>query len=478
MSLFGVIGLYNLLLFFVVRRKIYLQYCLMVLGFFGHVSNYWLRADFPSFSGSLSVVTASLAMMGSLIFSKTFLQLTQRKYPRWTRIYLALIWTTGSVIVVQSCNMAIGPSALLQNLLSLIAASCALITIVVQLWSSFYLWKKERTAKLYFYTFLPIFFGAAVYTLRWFSASEGDGTLDIFDPAVAIMFGSVLLQMVLFSVVVGYTLKDLEDEKFQLQRDYASELEAEVQAQTRSLTRARDQIEQQRSDLLATNKFKNKLFSLIAHDLRNPLTSLLGLVDMLGSGDLSKKEIDDFVHYQQDRIKKLISTLDRVLRWSYAQLEGIQVRKKKVNLEEVVTENIALASEKIEAKHLKLQTAFTVVNILADRDMIDAVVRNLLGNAIKFSQEGGIIRVSTLLSGDRVELSIQDHGIGMDASWLSDLGKSEDMHVREGTAGEKGKGFGLLICRDFVQMNDGILKCESTIGEGTTFSVTLPQAAD
>ena len=474
MSLFGMIGLYNLMLYFVIRNRIYLLYCMLVVGFTSHVSLYLFTGDYYRLGSSLSVITAAFTVFSSLLFSRSFLKISAIEHPVLNKTFQVTIWLISAIIILQALNMAAGVNLRFEGIISNVAACLALISILLELSSAIILWSKQNEARLFLATNLPVFLGAAIYTIRWFMLSDTNpATSEGIDLTVYIMFGTVLLQMILFSVVIGSSLKTLEHEKYALQKNYMQQLEQEVADKTLTLQQAKDQIESVNEQLRQSSKFKNKLFSLIAHDLRAPLTSLLGFVQIVEDEEMTKQEIADFLHFQKEKIDDGIRILNRVLKWSYAQLDQVKVQKEETDLVNIVQEAISVYSSLIDSKAIRISLDMQEKQAFADTEMIATVLRNLLSNAVKFSHHKGLVSIRTELMANRVVLSIQDEGIGMPLDQLGQLNGDEKIFRQEGPEGEKGQGFGLIISKDFVEMNDGKLTCESQPGRGTTFFVEL-----
>ncbi|MEM6831741.1 MAG: HAMP domain-containing sensor histidine kinase, partial [Bacteroidota bacterium] len=250
-------------------------------------------------------------------------------------------------------------------------------------------------------------------------------------------------------------------------------LEEEVKRQTRSLMHAKEAIEAQRDKLKKVNKLKNKLFSLVSHDLKNPLQQMVGLLNLLENQMLSSDKGVILTRTMKIGLSQNITVIERLLQWSYQQLDGIQVKKEQFDIEELfheVNHELKLAQE---SKHLTIDARFEATALTADKDMMKVVIRNLLSNAIKFSHEEGHIHVYTK-RGKRVVLTIADQGIGMNPQWYESLIQSGEPVSTPGTKGEKGKGFGLLITKDFVEMNGGTMACKSEDGSGTVFEVSFP----
>ena len=226
-----------------------------------------------------------------------------------------------------------------------------------------------------------------------------------------------------------------------------------------------------------TNASKDTFFSILAHDLRNPFTVLLGLTEMLG---------EELERYTQDQLKAIIQRLHRssknvyalltnLLEWSRLERGLLTCEPRAFAVDEAVHRNILLFNPQAEQKRIRV-SCYVSAGIMANADakMIDTVIRNLLSNAVKFTESGGTIEITAHKNSHNVELIVSDTGIGMSQDALSKLFRIDQKTVQTGTAGEEGTGLGLILCKEFVEKNRGDLRVESTVGQGTTFIMSLP----
>ncbi len=228
------------------------------------------------------------------------------------------------------------------------------------------------------------------------------------------------------------------------------------------------------------NNTKDKLFSILSHDLKNAVGSFKNLSDLLHDNyeDLTETEKRDFVLMIQDSSKKLFMLLENLLTWSRSQRGLIQFSPAPHEIHKLIQKNINLIREQLKTKKITLINEVDG-DLIAyfDYSMIDTVVRNLLSNAVKFTDLEGMIIISTgSVNGqdDRIRISIEDSGIGMDKRTLNRLFRITQQKSKKGTQGEQGSGLGLIICREFVEKNGGRIWAESKLYEGTKFHFTLP----
>ncbi len=230
--------------------------------------------------------------------------------------------------------------------------------------------------------------------------------------------------------------------------------------------------------LREANFTKDRFFSIIAHDLRSPFTSILGFSRLLN------EEYNDFSNDERKMmIKQILSSteitfqlLDNLLTWAKSQLGHTSFNPESFDIEALILEaiNLAVPQAKIKGISIKL-LMLEKACVHADANMIRTVVRNLLSNAVKFSYEGGMITIEASKLKDKIKISIADTGTGIEPKTLKSLFNIEEkVCSSKGTANEKGSGLGLILCKDFVEKNGGTISVESKVGKGSTFSFTIP----
>lgn len=250
---------------------------------------------------------------------------------------------------------------------------------------------------------------------------------------------------------------------------YRQTLERKIQERTA-------RIQQQKETLEALNNIKNKLFSILSHDLRSPLVVLRSLVDVAERRLMSADNVAEVLDDVRTHLDYALPMLDQLLAWANSQLEGFRVRPEAFEPEGWLTETIALLQPAAERKQLQLYLAAApVVRVYADPSLASLVLRNLIQNAIKFTPASGEICVSARQAADRLEVEVRDTGVGMSPQDLAKV-KSSVFISRRGTNGEPGTGLGLVLCREFAQLNGGEFWIRSELGQGSTFGFSLPLA--
>jgi len=230
----------------------------------------------------------------------------------------------------------------------------------------------------------------------------------------------------------------------------------------------------QSEQLLGMNKLKDRLFSIIAHDLRGPLINLNDIIKMLNEGMITEEEFKSFVPQLSKNIGYTTGLLENLLFWSKSQLQGEVVKPIYFNLKEVSVNILHLFENTIHEKDILIDNNIPLTcKVYADKDMIQLVVRNLISNAVKFSKRGGSIKLTTRIEGNNTILCVTDTGVGISDSDQKKIFEQETFTTR-GTDNEQGTGLGLLLCKDFIEKNGGLIWVESEIGKGSKFCVRIP----
>jgi signal transduction histidine kinase len=232
--------------------------------------------------------------------------------------------------------------------------------------------------------------------------------------------------------------------------------------------------------LRRTSKAKDKLLSVISHDLRSPLISLLNLCryGMEGFERLSREELEEYFHSLFLSTKSVLHLVDNLLQWSRDQLEGRSPSPEPLNLSELIDQSIGLLSENAAYKSVDLRTDVEPeLRMEGDRTMIRSVLQNLLTNAIKFSPRGGEVTIEASASGPWITVTVADQGEGLSQEEVESLLDADTHFSRVGTAGERGAGLGVLLCKQFVEYHGGDLDIRSLPHKGTSVTVRLPRAS-
>jgi len=244
---------------------------------------------------------------------------------------------------------------------------------------------------------------------------------------------------------------------------------------------AEDHIISQNDQLHELNTTKDKFISILAHDLKNPLNSLIGLsrflLEEINGYDVDKTK--EFIQQINATSKETYSLLIELLEWSQAQQNRTSYNPQNINLHSIAAECISFLHQQASVKNIEISHHIPKeIKIFADAELVKAIFRNLITNAIKFTPTSGKIEVNAKVDRTTVEISVRDTGVGMDTKTKNTLFKIGETESREGTAQERGTGFGLLLCKEFVKKHNGTIWVESELGQGSTFSFTMPMVQE
>jgi signal transduction histidine kinase len=236
-------------------------------------------------------------------------------------------------------------------------------------------------------------------------------------------------------------------------------------------------VEQRTKELSELNATKDKFFSIIAHDLKNPFNALMGFSTLL---------IDDYDSFDDDEKKDLIQTmsdasenayklLQNLLEWSRSQTGSISWNPETIHLDKIATETIDLLQNQAMNKDITIKGIVPAnTSVYADSNMVTTVIRNLMSNALKYTPKGGEVKLFASKQGNFIEVTIEDNGIGIRKEDKEKLFRIDVNFSTNGTDNETGTGLGLILCREFVEKNGGKIWVESEEGKGSKFKFTLP----
>ncbi len=250
-----------------------------------------------------------------------------------------------------------------------------------------------------------------------------------------------------------------------------------IDSDIRNIKEAEEEIAKQRDHLKELNAAKDKFFSIIAHDLKNPFSVLLSVTEALLEGfrQMSDEEKNIAIQRIHKSANLLFNLLDNLLQWSMAQTGRLTFHPEKADLRTIVYGTVSLLRMNAENKHINLSTDIPDQSYVhADVDMIKTVVRNLLTNAIKFNAEGGKVEVTAKKKKGYYEISVSDSGIGLSKEDQEKLFRIDVKNKTIGTSKEKGTGLGLILSKEYIEKNGGSIRVESKPGKGSSFIFTLP----
>jgi two-component system sensor histidine kinase/response regulator len=227
------------------------------------------------------------------------------------------------------------------------------------------------------------------------------------------------------------------------------------------------------------NASKNKLLSILSHDLRQPFNQIIAVLDLIDQDILDFEERRDIVRELKISVEETSSMVNNLLQWSKSQFEGTKINPQVINLE-IVAKRISLELSVL----LKKKSIFLDFNIdetiylMADETQLSSIIRNVLSNAYKFSEINSVIKIYSGFSEDGKYslLKVEDTGMGMTKEQVSRIVNNENQLSMPGTNNELGAGIGMMIVQEFVDHNNGYLTVNSQLGKGTTFVIALPRA--
>jgi two-component system sensor histidine kinase/response regulator len=283
-----------------------------------------------------------------------------------------------------------------------------------------------------------------------------------------------------FILIVVAVLAVLALVNYQRQRFFGKELKQKneiIEKNSASLDQLNKEISNQNLMLEEDNRTKNKLLSIISHDLRSPLVNTKGVLNLVNQGMVPPDEADRLLQLLETQYLGTTSLLDNLLFWIKGQMEGKAVEKVKIGLYNLVKnleeeQRMPLVKKKIELRN----NIDRNISIVTEKEMIRIVCRNLISNAIKFTNENGFIELSSRVEDDCLYLTVKDSGIGMTQQAIEKV-NTKQYYNTAGTAFEKGSGFGLMLCRDLLTKNGGDLIIASEPGKGSEFTIKMPYSS-
>lgn len=245
------------------------------------------------------------------------------------------------------------------------------------------------------------------------------------------------------------------------------------------LLAAHNELKQKNEQLGELNASKDKFFSIISHDLKNSFGALLGFAELITENIelYTKDKIKSLVSKMRSTAENLYALLENLLTWSRIQRGVIECSPQLLDLSHIMAHNIDLFVPEAERKEITLKNTIQEKTfVYADYSMVDTVIRNLISNALKFTSSGGSVNISSIEHDEHYQaISVSDTGVGIPEDILPKLLQIDTFYTHAGTAGEKGTGLGLILCKELVEQNSGRLWATSEVDRGTTFTFTLPK---
>jgi ligand-binding sensor domain-containing protein/signal transduction histidine kinase len=336
-------------------------------------------------------------------------------------------------------------------------------------------WQEADNRRVAYYTNLP----AGEYIFR-VKATNEDGIWSEEEASFKIIqqayfYENAWFKVALFSLAAlllvllyFWRTRQLRLENFKLERL--------IVERTNDITTQKEAIEHQKEELSRLNQLKDKLLSVLSHDLRQPFSSISGLLALLREKQIDQKEFQHFSKELNQQVKWQVHMLDNVLLWTRNQLKGLEIMPVSISLYQTVEEILILYRSQANFKNITIENkVLSETVIIADADILHLVLRNLIGNAVKFTPINGLISITTRYTGGYYQIEVSDNGIGIVKAKLDKLFITFQDNPERGTSNEKGSGLGLALCREFIEACGGRIWAESRPGHGSRFIFTLPE---
>ncbi|RZK42279.1 MAG: tetratricopeptide repeat protein [Pedobacter sp.] len=239
-------------------------------------------------------------------------------------------------------------------------------------------------------------------------------------------------------------------------------------------------ISNQKAELEKMSKVKDRIFSVVGHDMRTPVNSLISFMDLLEAGEINQQKLNRYASQLKNTLSHTSGMMENLLSWASSQMQGFRPIIEEFNLRECANEVLEILIEVAEKKNIRIENRIDPSDFCqADRNMTSLVLRNLVANAIKFTAKNGEIILSSEVILGNLRISVTDNGVGLTEDQvvtINELGFDENTGSTLGTDNERGTGIGLMLCRTFTQLMNGSLIVRSVLGQGSKFTLTLPKA--
>lgn len=284
----------------------------------------------------------------------------------------------------------------------------------------------------------------------------------------------VAIGVVFVVVILALKLFQSRQKQWQANRLLAFQ-KLDLEKKNEAIKAQNEAISSQSFQIQEANKLKDRLFSIIAHDLRNPVIALRNSIDILDPDILQKEELVFIKEELSKQFSSMDFTLTNLLEWARSQMANNQLDKNNIDIYPFIDQKIKSFSLNVCLKEITIENQVSQdLKAHADASHVKFIIRNLISNAIKFTDEGGRVEISANQQKDYICIAVKDTGVGIAPSQKDKLFEIVSNFSTEGTSGEKGTGLGLILCREFVEKNGGIIWVESEVGKGSTFYFTLP----
>ncbi|NJL12719.1 MAG: HAMP domain-containing histidine kinase [Microscillaceae bacterium] len=357
--------------------------------------------------------------------------------------------------------------------------------------------KNHRPLYYYLLAWLIVFLGGMLASLR-LQGYLGDNFLTVHLFQFSYILESLILSLGLGDHIIrqrvekemmqAETIRLLEENQ-RMVNTQNQQLETLVRERTDALHASNEELTQNNEELKISyekldtqsqalqqlNATKDRLFAIIGHDLRAPIHSLKGLMELVEAQKIAPSDFFNLTSKLRNSVEYVHFTLNNLLHWANAQMQGLTTQPKEVCLHTLATENCLLLQDMALLKNILIHNQIDPKDkVFADPDHLKLIFRNLLGNALKFTPPGGQVWLKAKSEAGLCVVEVKDTGLGIAPETITRVFKTDLLPSLRGTAGEKGTGLGLALCQEFVRKNGGNIWVESEVSQGTTFYFTLP----
>lgn len=463
--------LYQLFLFVSIRDRSTAYYVLTliamanVIAFFQGYTFLFLHPNHPGFNDDFAALSGPFFVVSSALLTRSFLNI--RNFSK----------KLDNLLIINTCINIVAGTLMLFFMRQISYMYLHLFTlthcVIVLISAAYCLYHKFRPALYYLLAWATLMLAAVAFTLSNLGLAPGYLGVNY----QGLMIGCVL-QVLLISLALGERWNVLVKEnqrakELELKRGKEEKVRLEYEVKQRTL-----EIQQQKEKLEELNRIKDKLFSVVSHDIKAPLSSLKLSLALTRINKLSPEEFKTVSTEIESHLDQTTSFIQNLLQWAKFQLRGEVVKPVRLEIASLIEETAGLLDNDMRQKLISLQIDIQKECVAyADQVMIQSVLRNLITNAVKFTPAGGTITLRANTEDEKVVISVSDTGVGIPPENRAGIFTLESL-TTPGTRQEAGTGLGLVLCKEFTEKNNGIIWFESEVGKGTTFSFALPEYKD
>lgn len=477
--------IFNFLVYLIFKDKTYIYYLLYLINLGLWMVNLWLakwlNLSYPTYYIQHYMNNAFLIFFNLAYISFALSYFKTEKKSKWYKFlcgYQALYLIPLLLQLIYKNDYYTSAE---DTLLALLALG-NIISILIFSISNYS--KNGRSAILFLIAEVPLISAGLILGFE-FLISNADNAHKIGPTVFKI---GTILEILLFSFALGNRYRE---QKLSLMRQIEENalLKAQKSDEIKQITLAKNieleqtvrnrtaELEKRNLQLKKLNEEKNKIFSIIGHDLKSPLASLEQTLDLYLQGDLTANEFKELGEILSNKLKGMSNSLQNLVIWGHSQLDGVNTQRSDVDLALLISEKASLLQMAAEEKKIKLTILVPEKSIVfVDANQIGVVIQNLINNAIKFTKENGKITIKTEEHDEFIIVYFMDNGTGINNQTVDQINQNNIVQSTLGTLGEVGTGLGLSICKEMLVANNGEMRVESVFGKGTHIQIKLPKS--